>query len=145
MKKLLVSLILLIPATLFFTGCQTAPYQGKARDVKTKPQEGGILALPLDPRDEDRSKAESKMKQNCKDMAFKILEEGEVVVGQKTNSTSSEDNRDNTKRKVGSLFGIPLVSGQQAGKDVSSSSVTESIKEWQINYECQKSTKRKTM
>lgn len=145
MKKLLLVALVLIPTAIFFTGCQTVPYQGQARDVKKKPQEGGVLALPLDPRDEDRMKADHKMKQNCGDLGVKVLEEGEVVIGQKTNSTTSEDNRDSSKKKVGSLFGIPLVSGQAAGKDVSSSSVTENVKEWQISYECQKSTKRKTL
>lgn len=138
MKKLLFCSLILVPATLFFSGCQTVPYQGQARDVKKKPMEGGVLALPLDPRDEDRMKAELKMKQNCQNMAFKVLEEGEVVIGQKTNSSGREDNRENTQRKVGSLWGIPLVSGDQGGKNTSSTTTTENIKEWQISYECTK-------
>lgn len=141
MKKLLLTAIILIPTTVFFTGCQTVPYQGQARDVKKKPQEGGVLALPIDPRDEDRMKADLKMKQNCGKMAIKVLEEGEVVVGQKTNSTATEDNRERTKHKVGSLWGMPITSGDPGGKNVSSSSTTENIKEWQISYECQKSKK----
>lgn len=136
MQKILLVTLIFIPATLFFTGCQTVPYQGQARDVKKKPLEGGVLALPLDPKDEDRMKAEQKMKQTCLDKEFKILEEGEVVVGQKTNTTASEDNRDNSQKKVGMIFGLPLMSGQKAGKDMSSSSTTENIKEWQISYEC---------
>ncbi len=141
MKKLLFASFIAIPISLLFLGCQTVPYQGQARDVKKKPQEGGVLALPLDPRDEDRMKAEVKMKQNCQNMSYKIVEEGEVVIGQKTNSTGREDNRENTQRKVGSLWGIPLVSGDSGGKNTSSSTTTESIKEWQISYECQKSRK----
>jgi hypothetical protein len=120
------------------TGCQTIPYQGQARDVKKKPAEGGILALPLDPRDEDRAKAELKMQQNCGVGKFRILEEGEVVIGQKTNSDNREDNRANTQHKVGTFLGMPVVSGDAGGKNVSATSTTENIKEWQISYECKK-------
>lgn len=123
---------------LIVTGCQTIPYQGQARDVKKKPNEGGILALPLDPRDEDRAKAELKMQQNCGAGKYKILEEGEVVIGQKTNSDSREDRRENNQQKVGSFLGMPVLSGDAGGKNVSGSSTTENIKEWQISYECRK-------
>ena len=143
MKNLLFSFFLLIPTSVFFTGCQTVPYQGQARDVKKKPMEGGILALPLEPRDEDRMKADLKMKQNCQNLAVKVLEEGEVVVGQKTNSTSSENNREKSKQNYGNLFGIPVVSTNPGGKDMSSSTTTENIKEWQISYECQKGRSNK--
>ena len=123
-------------ALLGLTACQTVPYQGQARDVKKKPQEEGVIAMPLDPRDEDRAKAEQKMASNCAPGSFKVLEEGEVAIGQKTNSNSSETDRANKQSKVGSLFGIPLVSGQAAGKDQSSEQTTTQIKEWQISYKC---------
>ena len=120
------------------SGCQTIPYQGQARDVKKKPSEGGTLALPLDPRDEDRAKAELKMQQNCGAGKYKILEEGEVVIGQKTNSDTREDNRDRNQQKIGSVFGMPLMSGDAGGKNMSGSTTTENVKEWQISYECKK-------
>ena len=125
-------------ALLWMSGCQTLPYQGQARDVKKKPAEGGILALPLDPRDEDRAKAELKMQQNCGAGKYKILEEGEVVIGQKTNSDNREDSRTNTQQKVGSFLGMPVLTGDAGGKNVSGTSTTENIKEWQISYECRK-------
>ena len=77
---------------LLFTACQTVPYQGQARDVKRKPREGGLIAVPLDPKSEDRAKADIAMKSNCGTLGVKVLEEGEVVVGQKTNTNSSETN-----------------------------------------------------
>ena len=118
------------------SGCQTVPYQGQARDVKKKPQEEGVIAIPSEFRDEDRAKADQKMAANCAPGAFKVMEEGEVAVGQKTESNTSESDRASSQTKVGSLFGIPLVSGQAAGKDSQSSQTTTQLKEWQISYKC---------
>lgn len=117
-------------------GCQTVPYAGKARIVKMKPQQDGVIALPLDPRSEDRALAESKMEMNCKPGKYKVLEEGEVVIGQATNTTGSTTDRASSKQKVGSLFGIPITSGTGPGTDQSSQQVTSQIKEWQISYKC---------
>lgn len=136
MKKSVYILSLLTLMAL--SSCQTVPYQGQARDVKKKPNEGGILALPLDPRDEDRSKADLKMQQNCGIGKYKILEEGEVIIGQKTKSDSREDQRSDSQHKVGSFLGLPVIAGDVAGKNLSGTSTTESIKEWQISYECKK-------
>ncbi len=119
------------------TGCQTMPYQGQARDVKRKPQQEGVISIALDHRPEDRQKAEEKMKSNCGMYPVKILEEGEVAVGQSTQVSGRETERASTKRKAGSLFGIPIVTGEEAGKDTSSSTVTTSVKEWHISYVCE--------
>lgn len=123
---------------LLLSGCQTVPYQGVARDVKKKPMEGGIVAVPLDPRAEDRTKAEEKMKQTCNGN-YKVLEEGEVVVGQKTNSNSRETKRDRDQTQVGSIFGLPVMAGDAGGKDSNMESTTSQVKEWQISYNCEKS------
>jgi hypothetical protein len=143
MKKLSV-LLALTCASLFFVSCQTVPYQGKAREVKRKPMEGGIIALQNDPRPEDRMKADEKMKSNCGDSTVKVLEEGEVAVGQTTSTDGSTDHRQGNQHKVGTLFGMPLVSGQPSGTDSHSSSTTTEIKEWQISYECVTEKKKVT-
>lgn len=122
--------------SLFVVGCQTIPYQGQARDIKRRPQAEGVIGIPLNFRDEDRAKAESKMKSNCNPGAFKVLEEGEVAIGQETKSSGKETDRASSERKVGSLFGIPVTSGEAGGKNTESSQVTTSVKEWQISYKC---------
>lgn len=128
---------------LTLSGCQTVPYQGQAREVKRKPQTEGIIALNSGFRDEDRAKAEEKMKGNCAPYPVKVLEEGEVVVGQEVKSSANETDRASSKTKIGSVFGIPLTSGQAGGKDIASSSTTTSLKEWQISYSCEQKTSAK--
>lgn len=125
---------------ILFTGCQTMPYQGVARDIKRKPSVEGVVAIPLNFRDEDRSKAEQKMASNCGAGQYKVLEEGEVAIGQKTDSSGKETDRKSTQTQVGSLFGIPLTSGDAGGKNSESSQTTTQIKEWQIAYKCLAST-----
>jgi hypothetical protein len=142
MMRNLLQLSALAAATALFVSCQTVPYQGQAREVKRKPNEGGIIALTVDHRPEDRMKADEKMKSNCADTTVKITEEGEVSVGQKTTSNSSDSYRPSSQKKVGTLFGMPLVSGQAAGTDTSASATTMDIKEWQISYECLSAKKK---
>lgn len=124
---------------LGLSACQTLPYQPYARDVKKKPGQNGVIALRLDNREEDKQKARQMMASNCGTLPVKVLEEGEVVVGQETKGTS-----DTTKSKavqgsqVGTLFGLPITSGGRDAQDsTSSSSVTTSVKEWQMSYECE--------
>jgi len=143
MKNNIKKVTLSILATAVVTSCQTVPYQGQARDVKLKPNDSGLIALPLNPRPEDRSVAERKMIQNCGAGKYKILEEGEIVVGQKTNSSTREDNRDRDKQQVGSFLGLPVYSGDAGGKNISNSSTTENVKEWQIAYNCLTKTNTK--
>ena len=142
MKPYLVSASLTL-TLVTLAGCQTVPYVGQAREVKRKPQTEGIIALNPNHRDEDRAKADEKMKSNCSPYPVKILEEGEVVVGQEVKSTANETDRQSSKTKIGSLFGVPLVSGTDAGKDTSSSSTTTSLKEWQISYSCEQKASAK--
>ncbi len=123
---------------LWLSGCQTVPYQGEAHDVKKKPHDAGIVAIPINYRDEDRSKATDHMTQNCAPNPFEVTEEGEVVTGQVTNAKVSETNRDRSEHQIGSLFGTAIMSGDKGGKDSSTSSVTSNTKEWQISYRCLK-------
>lgn len=117
-------------------GCQTFQYQGQARDVKRRPNDGGIIAMRVNFNELDRAVAEQKMKANCPSSEVKIESEEEVVVGQKTEAQSRDTNRESNQQQVGSLFGVPLVSGDAGGKDTSVSSTTTQVKEWQIVYKC---------
>lgn len=144
MKNLVRSSVM-ISAVAIFAGCQTLPYQPYARDVKKKPGQGGIIALKPEHRDEDQTKAKQMMATNCGASNVKVLEEGEVAVGQEVKSNADTTKSAGTSStKIGSLFGIPLVSSGTDPKDsTNSSSVTTSIKEWQISYECESIAKRK--
>lgn len=141
MKKKLASLTAL---AALYAGCQAAPYVPYARDVKKRPQQGGVIALKSEHRDEDRMKADRMMSTNCTNQNVKILEEGEVAIGQTTTGSAQESHQKGTDgTQVGSLFGIPVVSGQQdPSKSTASSSTTTNLTEWQISYECQNKKSR---
>ncbi len=133
------SLYLTLGSVMLLAACQTVPYQGEARNVKRKPQENGVIALKENYRPEDRQKADEYMKSNCAPYPFKVSEEGEAVIGQATTSNERQNNRKSTETQVGALFGIPLMSGDQGGKDTQSSSTVTQLREWQIQYNCEKS------
>lgn len=141
MKKIVLTSVLF----LAIVGCQTLPYQPYARNVKSKPKQGGIVALKTEHRDEDRAKAQKMMEQNCGTLAVNVLEEGEVVVGQETKSSANTSYDQGTKdQSMGSLFGIPVVSeGKKPSNSTDTSSTTVSVKEWQISYECESGAKKK--
>jgi hypothetical protein len=149
-KNILVNLSLAATMTYVLVGCQAMPYQPYARDVKKKPQQGGVIALKPEHREEDSAKARQMMASNCATLPVKVLEEGEVAVGQETKSANTtSQNRGTRSEQVGSLFGLPISTvGTSPTQDTSGSSTVTSIKEWQISYECEtpaaagKSTKR---
>jgi hypothetical protein len=128
--------LLLVVLALFVTACQTMPYEGQAREVVKKPQVEGVVAIPINYRNEDHDKAIGKMTANCQPGEYKITEEGEAIVGQETKSNGKETDRASTEKSYGKLFGIPLSGGEAAGKNTESSQVTTSVKEWQIRYKC---------
>lgn len=130
--------VLLLSAALFFIGCQTMPYQPYARDVKRKPSEGGVIALKTEHNEQDRAKAESMMKSNCGTTPVKVLEEGEVTVGETTSGSATEKHQAGASgSKVGSLFGMPITSGGvDPSKNTHTTTTTTALKEWQISYAC---------
>lgn len=130
--------LLVLSIALGLTACQTLPYQPYARDVKKKPGQGGIVALHLENREEDKAKAQQMMASNCGTAPVKVVEEGEVAVGQETKGSADTSKSKATQgQQVGTLFGLPITSGgSEAHDSTSSSSVTTSIKEWQMSYEC---------
>lgn len=119
-------------------GCQAVPYQPYARDVKKKPGKEGVIALRQVNRPEDRALAEQMMTQNCAGKEVKVIEEGEVVIGEKTKSSGSESHvPGKSGKQVGTLFGLPITSGgRNSGTESSSESEKVQLKEWQISYEC---------
>lgn len=130
--------ILSLAVFMGLTACQSLPYQPYARDVKKKPNQNGIIALKLEHRDEDRAKAQMMMESNCRPTPVKVLEEGEVVIGQEstTNSNTSK-NAGESSQSMGSFLGIPLTSGGKDPSESTSAKVsTTNVKEWQISYEC---------
>lgn len=138
--------LFLLTVLVAVSSCQTLPYQPYARDVKKKPNQNGIIALKLEHRDEDRAKATTMMESNCRPAPVKVVEEGEVVIGQESKSNSdTAKHAGESSTSMGSLFGIPLTS---AGKDPSESTTstvsTSQLKEWQISYECVQAQQKKS-
>ena len=129
------NLTLVAVAALILSACQTV-YVPQAREVKKKSKVNGVIALPNGFRTEDRAKADEIMKQNCAPMEVNVTDEGETVVGQETKAANSSTNRDDSRRSAGNLFGIPLMTGQAAGTETQSTSVTKQITEWQVVYNC---------
>lgn len=130
MKKLL----LLAVAALLYS-CATIAYQPYAREVKRKPQVSGVIALKIDNRAEDHQKAEALMQANCGSGAIaKIVDEGEVVTGEKTNTISSKSQED-APRSAFTLSGIKFGSSQPS-ENTNTTAITEQMKEWHISYSC---------
>ena len=135
----------LIAMAAALTACQAMPYQPYARDVKKKPGHSGVIALKPTHQTEDQDKAKNMMATNCGTAPVKVVEEGEVAIGQEVKS-----NADTVKKagyegnQVGTLFGLPITSGGANPTDsTSGTSTTTTLKEWQISYECvNKTTKR---
>ncbi len=128
--------ILWIALTAIFTGCQTMPYQGQARDVKKRNGQGGVIAIPINHRNEDRQVADEKMRSNCGASTVQIKEEGEVVTGSKSTQNNRSTNRDDTRRNEGTFLGMNVISGDAGGVDSKTETMTEAVKEWQLSYEC---------
>lgn len=117
------------------SACATVPYEPYAREVKKKPREGGTIALKEIHRPEDRARADYLMSANCGENVVKVDDEGEVVVGAKTN-TSSNKHQTNESESVFSIGGIAFASGARPGENTNTQSETSQVKEWQINYQC---------
>jgi hypothetical protein len=134
--KLALNTVLVLGAALIVTACQTVPYAGNAHDVKRKPGVGGTVAVPLNPRQEDRDRATEHMISNCGNGNYKVTEEGEVVIGETTQANSRQDYRSSTQHASGSFLGMPIISGDPAGTDSQVNSTKTQMKEWQLAYEC---------
>lgn len=127
--------VMLVTLVLTLASCAAVPYKPYAREAKKKPGSEGVIALKLDHVPEDRLLAENLMGKNCGANQVEILEEGEVVVGSSsTSSTNSRGEKGYNTISFGSLKGISM-----SPTDYSNSETTTKIsqeKEWQINYRC---------
>jgi hypothetical protein len=134
MKKL----VALLPA-LLIVACATVPYEPYAREVKKKPREGGTIALKTEHRPEDRARADYLMSANCGTGAsVNVAEEGEVVVGEKTSSSSNKHQQAARQESGFTIGGIAFASGdgRPAGENTNTESSTTQLKEWHIAYNC---------
>lgn len=106
-------------------------YKPYARNVK-KSQEGGVISLKIEHREQDQKLAQMMMKKNCPNGRFTITEEGEVVVGSVTNQLTTKEAA-NKKKKKG-LFGMTFTEGHDGAEQTSSE--TTQKKEWHITNAC---------
>ena len=127
--------LVVVAVAAMLAACATMPYQPYAREVKKKPQEGGLIALKSEHRPEDRQKAEGLMQANCGSQSIaKVMEEGEVVTGERTNSNASKT-QESAQSSLFSIGGIKFGSTKPS-ENTNTTTVTEQMKEWQIAYEC---------
>ncbi len=115
MKSLLFSSAVMI----FFTSCATV------RVVKSKPGRGGTLALQKglfgDPVE---IIAEKVMNNNCPN-GFKVVEEGEVIVGKRIVTRAKEETK-------GSVY------SNKSSKKIGSETEEMNQKEWHLKYKCKR-------
>lgn len=127
----------LVLTTLLLTlaSCAAVPYRPYAREAKKKPGTEGIIALHLNYMPEDRTLAETYMVKNCGTSLVEVLEEGEVVVGSSsTSSTNAHGDRGYNSISFGSLKGISMSPTEYSNSETTTKVSQE--KEWQINYRC---------
>ena len=110
------------------SGCATA------RVVTKQPGTGGVIAVSSESNSSAREKAGDLMNENCGSGGYKIIEEGEAVVGSKSIHHQHEYQDATTKT---SMFGGAL-KAYSGGNDRSSQSETNQKTEWRITYKCGK-------
>lgn len=113
-------------------GCSTVPY---AREVKKRPADGGVIALRSAHTTEDRAHADSLMRTNCGSNQARIMEEGEIVIGQRTNSDARTSN-ERSESSGFSIGGVKFGGASDPYQRTSGSSETTQMTEWQISYQC---------
>ncbi|MFL5251256.1 MAG: hypothetical protein ACJ783_08435 [Myxococcales bacterium] len=117
---------------LVLAGCAMAPPpQAYAREVKRKPQSSGVIALHQPSTPGDRALADSMMKSNCGGSAVKVLDEGEVDIGEHAEGEAHKEKG----QKEEKWFGIIPVKDEKPDQNKTSTNTTK-LKEWQIVYEC---------
>jgi len=114
-------------------GCamDAKPVQPYAREVKRKPQTSGVVALHQNPTPEDRKLAETMMKSNCGEAPVKVVDEGEVDIGEHSEGTALKEKG----QKEEKLFGLISYKDEKPDQD-KTKTTTMKVKEWQIVYEC---------
>ena len=120
--------------------CVTLPYEPQAREVKRRPTNGGVIALNLSHRQEDRARADIMMKSNCGNLDVQVAEEGEVVVGERLEATT--DKHAKTTTNAFTLGGFSF--GNEKPTETTTTNSVQ-VKEWQIAYNCIASTTKTTV
>lgn len=103
------------------TGCVSA------RVEESEPGVGGVITLVPAQNPEAKEKAKMLMQENCGEKKAQVTKEGYVVVGSSTNG-----NQETAPSTSHDMF-----SGKKtAALSTSSSSTTNQVKEWRLNYKC---------
>jgi hypothetical protein len=137
-KRIILTCICL---TVVVSGCAYVPY---AREAKKKPHEGGVISLKTDHRPEDDQKAQAMMAANCgSNASVKVLEEGEVVVGERSNTNANKTNQMQDSGGFSLGNGFKLGGGSRPSENTNTVSETTQLKEWQIAYTCEPYKKSK--
>ncbi len=121
----------IVLALVWLAGCVTIPYEPQAREVKRRPTAGGAIALNQNYRSEDRARADIMMKANCGNGDVKIVEEGEVVVGERAEATTGKNSTQT--RNAFTLGGLTF--GERKPAETTTTQTVQ-VKEWQIAYDC---------
>ena len=115
---------------LIMSGCVSMPYEPYARQVKNAPGKGGVIAMHLGYKPEDKQRALGMMADNCGSKKPEVTEEGEVVVGQTTKTNDNHYYNGNQNQDRSGFF-----FAQPTAQTASQSSVVQD-KEWQLTYKC---------
>lgn len=102
-----------------------------AKMITTTPGQGGVIALSSSTSDGAREKAEELMRRNCGAKQFEVTQEGEVVIGQRTvSSSNSSSNPAFIGGRRGQVYAV--------GGYNSSSGTTETTDktQWRLTYVC---------
>jgi hypothetical protein len=111
------------------------------RVVSSSPGQGGVIALQrgLFQQEEARAQLASTMATNCGQRRPRVVKEGEVVVGQRTQSAS---NTNSSSQSTGGTVRVApnLAVGQSNTEGTSTTTgnaTTQDIVEWRIEYVCE--------
>ncbi len=102
------------------TSCATA------RLVESEPEIGGIVTVNPPDSPEARDKAKAMMQNTCGSKPYRIVKEGETVVGQTTSGVQEEEPTSKT-----SLFGK-----KTQVVETKSSQTTTNVTEWRLIFKC---------
>ncbi|MBK8394529.1 MAG: hypothetical protein IPL26_04685 [Leptospiraceae bacterium] len=147
--------IFLLLFTISLSNCASA------KVVSSIPGKSGIVAISQVNQEEARIKAMTLMERTCTGKSVEIVKEGEVVIGQRTDSNTNTDfNEKNKSNYVGasagavnknttynnnsantSATGVAVKAGSSSSDTTgsvksNSSTTTVNVTEYQIEYKC---------
>lgn len=111
-------------ATVFvFTSCATA------RVVQSRPEIGGVVAIAPRDNPDARSKGKLLMADICGRKKYRIVEEGETIVGSKTSGSATQS--EGSKRMLFSSKRRPTTETEMNAE-------TSNVTEWRLKFVCAK-------